>query len=155
MFPNDNLLIFGEGTQKEKLRALTKAYHMEERVFFMGESSTIEEEIKDAKVFVLSSNYEGLPNVVMEAMALGLPIISTDCPCGGPRMLIDHNNSGILVEPNNLEDMVRGMVTLLRDPSFGESLGNNAKTASYEFKPEKIYKAWEGYMKQIIDKDKL
>ncbi len=149
-FPNENLVIFGDGSRKEKLKELTKTLNIEERVFFMGESSVIQEKIKDAKVFVLSSNYEGLPNVVMEAMTLGLAIISTDCPCGGPRMLIEHEKNGILVEPNNLEDMAIGMHTILRNPSLAESLGNNAKIASKEFKTEKIFKRWESYMEQIV-----
>lgn len=149
-FPKDNLVIYGEGPEREKLVELTKSLNIEKRVFFMGESSEIHEKIKNAKVFVLSSNYEGLPNVVMEAMALGLPVISMDCPCGGPRMLIENEKSGILVDTNDVEAMVEKMRIVLKNSSFAEYLGENGRRTAEGFNQEKIYKTWEIYMKEII-----
>lgn len=149
-FPKESLIIYGNGPEREKLIELTKSLNIEERVFFMGESSEIHEKIKNAKVFVLSSNYEGLPNVVMEAMALGLPVISTDCPCGGPRMLIENEKSGILVDTNDVEAMVEKLRIILKNPSFAEFLGENGRETAEGFNQEKIYKSWEIYMKEII-----
>lgn len=149
-FPKESLIIYGNGPEKEKLMELTKSLNIEERVFFMGESSEIHEKIKNAKVFVLSSNYEGLPNVVMEAMALGLPVISTDCPCGGPRMLIENEKSGILVDTNDVEALVEKLRIILKNPSFAEVLGENGRKTAEGFNQEKIYKSWEIYMKEII-----
>ncbi len=149
-FLDENLVIYGDGSQVQKLGKLTKKLGIEDRVIFMGATKEIQEKIKDAKVFVLSSDYEGLPNVVMEAMTLGLPVISTDCPCGGPRMLIGNNKSGILVEVCNTEEMVNAMRKILSDSAFAECLSNNAKITARKFEPDKVFKQWEKYVKQIV-----
>lgn len=149
-FPNENLVIYGEGSQKEILMNLVKRHDLEGRVFFMGTSMEIHEKIKDAKIFVLSSDYEGLPNVVMEAMTLGLPVISTNCPIGGPKMLIENNRNGILVSVGNVGELANAMRTLLSDPSFAEYLGKNAKLTSKKFEPNKVFKIWEDYISFII-----
>ena len=85
---NDNLYIYGEGGLRAELEQLVADLNMQRRVFLPGVVKNVADTIKSAKLFVLSSDYEGLPNSLMEAMALGIPCISTDCPCGGPRMLL-------------------------------------------------------------------
>lgn len=149
-FPTENLIIYGEGSEKQMLQDLTKNLGIKDRVFFMGLSDNIQEDIKDAKLFILASNYEGLPNVIMEAMTLGIPVISTDCPCGGPRQLIDNNVNGILVSVGNIEEMSNAMRNVLNCPSFAEYLGTNAKLSSIEFEPYKVFKVWEKYIQSIV-----
>jgi|LSQX01.2.fsa_nt_gb glycosyltransferase involved in cell wall biosynthesis len=146
-FRDECLLIYGEGSQKRALHELIKSLNLEDRVVFKGISKNLEEEIKDAKVFVLSSDYEGLPNAVMEAMVLGLPVISTDCPCGGPRLLIDHNKSGILVRPNDVEAMAKAIYNVLSNPFFAEQLGMKAKNRAKNFAPDKVFEEWEEYIR--------
>ena len=92
---NDNLYIYGEGELRAELEQLVSDLNMQGRVFLPGAVKNVANIIKSAKLFVLSSDYEGLPNSLMEAMALGIPCISTDCPCGGPRMLL---NDGFLIK---------------------------------------------------------
>lgn len=86
---NDNLYIYGEGELRAELEQLVSDLNMQGRVFLPGAVKNVANVIKSAKLFVLSSDYEGLPNSLMEAMALGIPCIATDCPCGGPRMLLN------------------------------------------------------------------
>lgn len=148
-FPMENLLIYGEGSQKDELKKLTKVLNIEKRVFFMGTSIDIEEKIKGAKLFVLSSDYEGLPNVLMEAMTVGLPVISTDCPCGGPRMLIDNNINGVLVNTGDKYDMANSIRKILNDEKFAQNLGINAKIKAKEFEPNKVFIEWEKYINKI------
>lgn len=150
IFPNENLIIYGEGSLKKELVELSKKLNIEDKVIFKGETKEIHEKIKDAKIFVLSSDYEGLPNVVMEAMTLGVPVISTDCPCGGPRMLLDNNKNGILVKVSDVEEIASSIVRILRDSSFAELLGANAKKVAKEFEPNKIFEKWEKYIREII-----
>jgi glycosyltransferase involved in cell wall biosynthesis len=149
-FPNENLIIYGDGSQRKSLSELTKAFGIEEKVTFMGTCKDIQEKIKDAKLFVLSSNYEGLPNVVMEAMTLGIPVIATDCPCGGPRMLIHNDKNGILVKVNNIQEMANAMRKVLSNSTFANSLSYNAKIVAKEFEPSKVFEQWENYI-NIID----
>lgn len=85
----DNLVIYGDGELRNHLIDLVKSLGLANRVLFPGLISNVAETIKSAKLFVLSSNYEGMPNALMEAMALGIPCISTDCPCGGPKSLLE------------------------------------------------------------------
>lgn len=151
-FPDENLIIYGDGSQRRKLNELSKELDMEDRIIFMGESKEIQEKIKNAKVFILSSDYEGLPNVVMEAMTLGLAVISTDCPCGGPRMLIDNNKNGLLVKIEDSNEMSNAMYKVLSNPTLAYKLGCNAKISASEFEPNKIFKNWENYIYEITSK---
>lgn len=149
-FPDENLIIYGDGSEKESLEKLTKSLCIENRVIFKGFYNDIQEEIKGARVFVLSSDYEGLPNAVMEAMSLGLPVISTDCPCGGPKLLISNNENGILVNVGDLEEMVIALYKILSNRELAESLEENAKIKSFEFESVIIFNKWEQYIKNII-----
>jgi glycosyltransferase involved in cell wall biosynthesis len=100
-FPDYELVIYGEGNLRETLENQIKTLKLENKVKLPGVKKNIKNEIYDCSLFVLPSLYEGMPNALMEAMALGLPVISTDCPCGGPRFLI-HNYNGLLVKVNNV-----------------------------------------------------
>ncbi|MEL5898976.1 glycosyltransferase family 4 protein [Clostridium sporogenes] len=150
-FPKENLLIYGDGSLRKELEELTITLGIEDRVIFKGSSMDIQEKIKDAKLFVLSSDYEGLPNVVMEAMTLGIPVISTDCPCGGPKMLIDDNENGILVKANDTQQMANAMRRVLSEPNFANYLAYNAKIKAKEFESNKVFEKWENYIEQIIN----
>lgn len=94
----DNLYIYGEGELRQELETLISDLGLKNRVFLPGAVKNVADTIKSAKLFVLSSDYEGAPNSLMEAMALGIPCISTSCPCGGPRMLL---NDDFLVDVND------------------------------------------------------
>ena len=148
--PNEQLLIYGEGNLKGRLIEKCKKLNVENNVHFMGAVSEIQERIKGAKMFVLASNYEGLPNVVMEAMTLGLPIVCTDCPCGGPKMLIQNNESGILVRINDKNDMVQAMNKILLDKEFSKRISLNAKREANKFKPYIIFNQWKDYVEELL-----
>ena len=81
----DDLLILGEGDYRQDLMDLIERKEMNGKILLAGQVQNIKEQIFNAKLFVLSSNHEGLTNALMEVMALGISSISTDCPCGDPR----------------------------------------------------------------------
>ena len=85
----DNLFIYGDGPLKDFLVQLIESLGLQNRIFLPGAVKNVADTIKSARLFVLSSDFEGMPNSLMEAMALKIPCISTDCPCGGPRMLLN------------------------------------------------------------------
>ena len=145
------LKIFGEGNLRETLNNQINELGLNNRVLLEGETNHIKEELKKAKLFVLTSNYEGMPNALMEAMAVGLPVISTDCPCGGPKYLIQNNENGILIKTEDENELVDKMTTLLEQEDLAKKLGENAKNIVTKLNPKKIYSDWEKFILQILN----
>lgn len=87
-YPEYSLEIYGEGILREELQSLINNYNLNSRIKLMGAHKDVIDKIYGSRLFILTSLYEGMPNALMEAMCLGIPIISSDCPCGGPRDLI-------------------------------------------------------------------
>lgn len=113
------------GTEK-KLRELIQKYHLEKRVFLAGWVKDMEVRYTQADAFVFGSDYEGLPNALMEAMASGLPCISTDCPTG-PSVLIHSGENGLLVPVGDKEAMSAAMQYFMENPQEAEQMGMAAK----------------------------
>ena len=146
------LIIYGEGNSREKLEELIRELGIEKRVILPGIIEDVKEKIYKATMFVLSSRYEGMPNALMEAMALGLPVISSDCPCGGPRYLIKNEQNGILVENDNIEELKNAMETILENKEFASKIGKNANKIADTLNPYKVNKLWEKYIEKVYSK---
>lgn len=148
------LEIYGEGDEKTKLQKLIADKGLIEKVILKGNVNDVKKYIGDAALFVMSSDFEGMPNSLIEAMALGLPVISTDCPCGGPRELINNKKNGILVEVNNKEELIKSIDMILDNNKYANSLGNEAKKIVEKVKPEIINKQWDTFIKDIHQEEK-
>lgn len=152
-FPHLSVRIYGEDSD-EGVRKMLEQYIEQQditgKVIFMGQSDHLEKEIRDAALFVLPSDYEGMPNALMEAMALGLPVIATDCPCGGARMLIEDGVSGRLVPVGDEEQMAKAMEEMLSDQELAVLLGENARQIVGKADSHKIYEEWKMYVEQLI-----
>ena len=127
-----------------------REYGIEERVVLPGRISYISEKLSEAKIFVLPSDYEGMPNALMEAMAVGIPVISTDCPCGGPKILIEDESQGILVPCNNAEALAQALCRLLKDDDLREKMGAAGEKRALMFKPDVIFSHWENYIDDVL-----
>ncbi len=152
-YPDYILRIYGDAQESavlDELNSYISKNNLSDRVSFMGTAKSMKDEISDAALFVLSSDFEGMPNSLIEAMALGIPSISTDCPCGGSAMLIDDHKSGILVPVRDEEALAGAIDSLLKDRDLAESLGNNALSVIDKVHPDKICKEWEDYISGII-----
>ena len=150
-FPEYNLTIYGKGEMDAKLKKLVASLGLKERVTFPGNIQNIADEMEKNAMFVLSSNFEGMPNALMEAMALGLPCISTDCPCGGPRYLIQDGMNGLLVPVADADKMAEAMRKVLSDSNLAENIGKEAMKIAKDLAPEKIYGQWEKFIFTITE----
>lgn len=152
-FPHLTVRIYGEDSDegvRKTLEQYIEQQDITDKVIFMGQSDHLEKEIRDAALFVLPSDYEGMPNALMEAMALGLPVIATDCPCGGAGMLIEDGVSGRLVPVGDEVQMAKAMEEILNNQELSELLGKNAKKVARKADSHKIYEEWKMYVEQLI-----
>ena len=148
----DRLVIYGEGELREELEELVRSLHLEGRVLLPGLSDNVSRDVKSARLFVLSSDFEGMPNALLEAMALGLPCISTDCPCGGPAEILENGKNGLLVPVGDEQALTAAMAALLENGDLRAALGGQARKTAERFSPEKVFRQWEEYVESVIDR---
>ena len=148
---HENLYIYGEGELRTNLEKQIRDKKLQDRIFLPGDIKNVEEMLSKAAIFVLPSDYEGMPNALMEAMAVGVPCISTDCPCGGPLMLF-RNDADFLVPIGNTQQMAEKIKSLLLDKDKREENAKQMKDYSQAFTPERIFKKWDEYVSMIVAK---
>ncbi len=137
------LHIYGKGYLLEELQKLAKELNISESVVFEGFAENVHEKIVDAGMYVLPSDYEGISNALLEAMALGLPVISTDCPIGGSRMCIENEKNGLLIPVKDAVSLAETMKRLADDGEFANKLGKEAVKVRERFSEKEIAKAWK------------
>lgn len=151
-FQDYKLEIYGDGLLKHNLIDLVHKLGLTRSVTFMGNSRTVLEEIQNASLFVLSSNFEGIPNVLIEAMAMGLPCISTDCKPGGARLLIQNGVNGLITPLGDEIALASAIKQLLVNSTEASRLGNEAMKIADIFSPNNIYDKWESFLLKVVDK---
>ena len=149
-FPDYKLIFYGDGLDQKYVEKIVKRKSLTDKVIFAGKTSNVLEKIKESKIFVLTSDYEGIPNVLMEAMALGIPCISTDCSPGGARLLIDNNKNGILTPIANPEKISDALEKMASDSQFADKCALEAMNILEKYSPEKILPVWKKYISDII-----
>lgn len=153
-YPNYKLLIYGEGSLKNELSMYIKDNKLNNNVKLCGNVDDIENILKDKKGFILSSKYEGMPNALMEAMAVCVPCISTDCPCGGPRELIKNNINGLLVKSNDKNELVSAMYKIIENDKMCKKIAMSAKKNMNNYSCDKIVSKWFEFMKEVYKNEK-
>lgn len=143
------LLIYGEGKKRLEIERYISENNLSTKVIMKGNVDNLEQAIYKSSIYILSSIYEGMPNALMEAMALGLPCIATNCPCGGPEFLIQHGKDGMLVENNNKEEMLSTILKFINNPQFMEQCGINANKKMKKFTTKTINDKWLSYIKSV------
>lgn len=143
--PDYELTIFGEGEDREKLLKQIHDLGLDKRAKLMGRSDSIADEMSKSKIFVLSSRYEGMPNVLIEAMASGVACVSTDCDYG-PSDLIENGVNGILVDVDNVDQMADAINELISDDEKRKILEKNAYKINEKLSPDVIYRKYLDYI---------
>lgn len=151
-YPDYRLTIYGEGELRRPLLEMAGEMGLGDRVFLPGSISNVADRIEKASVFVLSSYSEGMPNTLIEAMALGIPCVSTDCPCGGPAELIVNGENGYLIEPGDWKKLQDILQKLLDNPDLARKVGRNAAKIQEKLNPDTINGMWEDYLKECMRK---
>lgn len=150
--PEYRLRIFGEGELREELTELAKSLDIDQKVEMPGRSTALLEKMNSAAMFVLSSDYEGMPNVLLEAMCMGMPAISTDCPSGGPKELIEDGVNGLLV-PVGDEKALHGAMEKMADPVFAKQMADAAYLIREELTSQDVFVSWYRYLFEETPKE--
>lgn len=139
-FPSYALVFYGNGPLRTTLEQEAERLGVSSQVFFAGNVKNVFDEIADARLFVLTSRYEGMPNVLIEAMCLGLPVISTNV--SGTDELIKNGKSGFVVPQNAPEKLAEAMETVLSDEKLQSDLGKQAILLNDTLVVSKITSQW-------------
>jgi len=140
--PDYSLHIYGEGGLREELQSRIDVGKAKNNIVLEGFCDNVIELIRNASMFVMTSDYEGMPNALMEAMAIGLPVISTDCPIGGPRELIEDGVNGLLVNVGDAKGTAKAMSKIADDIEFASKIGEEAKKIREKYNTETICMKW-------------
>lgn len=150
-YPNIKLVFYGEGDDMESIKKLASSLDLNEKVAFAGKVNNIEEKIRFSRMFVLTSDFEGIPNALIEAMSVGLPCVSTDCSPGGARLLIKNKINGLLVPPNDCESLVSAMRYMLDNPTKSQRMGECAQNIYKDYSSDKIAGLWKNMIYKVCE----
>ncbi len=149
-YPDYSLVIYGEGPLRIKLQSQIDKLHLHDRIILPGRTKEIIEKLNESEIFCLSSNYEGMSNALIEALCLGLPIITTKV--SGTEELIQNGVNGFLIDLNDTVSMSKTLSYLMNNPVLQEVISKNNKDKSKLFLVENIIDQWESIIKKIITK---
>jgi glycosyltransferase involved in cell wall biosynthesis len=135
------LRICGGGPQRRKLRRMVKRAGLGDRVQLPGPVKNLDEQLLEASMFVLSSRFEGLPMVLLEAMSRGVPVVSFDCPTG-PGEIVEDDRNGLLVPAGDIEALAAAMLALIRDEPRRLRCGAGALETASEYALDSIGPRW-------------
>ena len=147
--PEWTLNIWGEGGLRETLEAQVRSLGMEGRIHLPGQTRQPFEKLRESDIFVLSSWVEGFPNALLEAMAMGLAVISFDCP-SGPSELIRPDYDGILLPPKDEEALTKALDTLMGDAKLRRQLAAHAPEVRERYSTETVLAKWDAEIQKAI-----
>ena len=141
-YPDYMLAIYGKGNQEQKIRDIIQENQLEDCVELRAHDNEVHKLVNDAAMYVSFSDYEGISNSMLEAMAMGMPVICTDCPAGGAAEMIEHEKNGLLVPVGDEEAMAEAMAELIEDPKKAQHLGRMAENINIRCSVERITDQW-------------
>ena len=144
--PEYVLDFYGDGPDEAAMKDYTKQLGLEDCVNFHGVSGNVLHDMARSELFMMSSDYEGIPNVLLEAMSIGLPCVSTDCSPGGARMLIRDSVDGLIVPCGDAIALADAVCKMIEDREFAIKCGREAIKVRERFSKQKILDAWEAFI---------
>lgn len=145
----DDLYIYGMGDQSPLVKLAT-LLGIENRVHLMGQCNDVSSTLSKSRLFVLSSDYEGMPNALMEAMAVGIPCISTDCPCGGPKALFPQSIHEYLSPVGNEITFAEKILKVLSSEEEEIRVARYCKEGAKIFESSRVFDEWDNVLTNLI-----
>ena len=149
--PDFELEIYGDGydTDVKRIKSLIENKQLEKKVHLKGVTNNPKTILSEAKFFVLSSDFEGIPNALIEAMTVGLPCIATDCRPGGAALLLNNYENGILVPVHDAEKLCDAMCYMVDNPAKANDMGEEAKNIVNKYSEKSIIDKWVSYLQNF------
>lgn len=141
-YPEYVLDVCGSGSEIWKFKELIKKNEIDAFVVLHGAVGDVYKVLLNAEMFVLTSDFEGIPNALLEAMSIGMPVISTDCSPGGAALLIGNDENGLLVNRGDFEGVSDAIIKLIENKNYACEKGRNARMSMSRFTPETIIGEW-------------
>ncbi len=148
-YPDWHLTIAGDGYLKNDLKNQIENLGISSSVTLLDEQKDVERLYLESSIYAMTSRFEGLPMVLLEAQGMGLPIISYDCPCG-PSDIISDGEDGFLVKANDKDTFAKRLVQLMQDENLRKQMGVKAKVASKRFEVDTIMPQWEDLFNKLM-----
>ena len=147
LFPYITVVLYGDGDDKYTIQEIIRTNHFEGRVLLAGVTHDVYSSIHNARLFVMASDFEGVPNALIEAMSIGVPVISTDCSPGGAKSLIQNGENGLLVQRGDIEALAKAIKYMLSHPQEAEKMAESAKNIRMKYAEDAVFQKWKEFVK--------
>lgn len=151
MHPEYTLEIFGKGPDEEAIIEIAKNSEVNYKIHFHGLTINASKELLNAKIFLITSDFEGIPNALLEAMAIGMPVVSTKCSPGGAEFLIRDHRDGLLVPCGDSTAIADALSEFATNKNLLLSCAENAFDVTRRFEPDKIFMEWKEYVEKVLN----
>lgn len=148
-----SLELIGPRVGAERYQALAAELGIQDSVSFLNLVPDVADAVRDCRVFVLPSRHEGIPNVLLEALGVGVPVVASDCPPGGPRLLTGDGERGLLVPVDDVDAMAMAICRIVEDEVLAARLGLAALAVRSEFSPRSVRAQWIEFFARVVSRD--
>lgn len=150
-YPAYTLEIYGDGEERQRLTEKVRRMGLTDRVVLHGHCTGVHAQVRGAALFVSSSDYEGMSNSMLEAIALGIPSICTDCPIGGAREIIEDGVNGILVPTGDRAALAAAMDRVLTDGVLAEKLSREGRKLRQTISADAVADRWMAFVNKVTE----
>lgn len=150
LHPDYSLLLYGSGPLEEQIKTWIQELRIEDAVQFMGVTKSAMQTMSEkGGIFLITSDYEGISNALLEALAVGMPVVSTDHSPGGARLLIEDHKNGLLAPIGDTERLCQVLCEYAENPELATQCGCNAQQVLERFAPKKLLDRWNEYILSV------
>lgn len=148
-YPDYTLVIYGDGPERKNTEKCIEEHGISDKVLLKPYAQNVLELVRESAMFVSSSDREGISNSMLEAMAIGLPTVCTDCPAGGARMFIEPYKNGIIVPVRNPDALYKAMKYMIDHPEDAQEMSRNAVAIRETLEKNKILEQWRAFVEGV------